>query len=58
MFENLSDKLQAVFDRLNKRGILNEQDVDVALREVRLDDTPIDVHSAPSRCHDGQVASI
>ncbi len=36
MFENLSDKLQAVFDRLNKRGILNEQDVDVALREVRL----------------------
>lgn len=36
MFESLSDKLQAVFDRLNKRGILNEQDVDVALREVRL----------------------
>ena len=36
MFENLSEKLQAVFDRLNKRGILTEQDVDVALREVRL----------------------
>jgi signal recognition particle subunit SRP54 len=36
MFESLSDKLQAVFDRLNKRGILTEQDVDVALREVRL----------------------
>jgi signal recognition particle subunit SRP54 len=36
MFESLSDKLQAVFDRLNKRGILNEQDVDVALREVRV----------------------
>src|SRR5512135_2109281 len=36
MFESLSDKLQAIFDRLNKRGILTEQDVDVALREVRL----------------------
>jgi signal recognition particle subunit SRP54 len=36
MFESLSDKLQAVFDRLNKRGILSESDVDVALREVRL----------------------
>jgi signal recognition particle subunit SRP54 len=36
MFESLSDKLQAVFDRLGKRGILTEQDVDVALREVRV----------------------
>ncbi len=36
MFESLSDKLQAVFDRLSKRGILTEQDVDVALREVRV----------------------
>ena len=36
MFESLSDKLQAVFDRLNKRGILTEQDVDIALREVRV----------------------
>ena len=36
MFEGLADKLQAVFDKLNRRGVLNEQDVDVALREVRL----------------------
>jgi signal recognition particle subunit SRP54 len=36
MFESLSDKLQAVFDRLSKRGILTEQDVDTALREVRM----------------------
>ncbi|MGQ9814827.1 MAG: signal recognition particle receptor subunit alpha, partial [Candidatus Roseilinea sp.] len=36
MFETLSDKLQAVFDRLNKRGILTEADVDAALREVRV----------------------
>jgi signal recognition particle subunit SRP54 len=36
MFEGLTDKLQAVFDKLNKRGVLNEQDVDTALREVRV----------------------
>jgi signal recognition particle subunit SRP54 len=35
MFETLSERLQAVFDKLNKRGYLNEQDVDTALREVR-----------------------
>jgi signal recognition particle subunit SRP54 len=36
MFENLQTKLNAVFDRLAARGRLTEQDVDVALREVRL----------------------
>jgi signal recognition particle subunit SRP54 len=36
MFENLQDKLNAVFDKLAARGKLTEQDVDVALREVRL----------------------
>lgn len=36
MFEGLSEKLQAVFDRLGRRGVLSEADVDVALREVRL----------------------
>jgi signal recognition particle subunit SRP54 len=36
LFENLSDKLQAVFSRLSNRGKLSEADVDVALREVRL----------------------
>jgi signal recognition particle subunit SRP54 len=36
MFENLQTKLNAVFDRLASRGKLTEQDVDVALREVRL----------------------
>jgi signal recognition particle subunit SRP54 len=36
MFDALSDKLQAIFDRLGKRGILTEQDVDVALREIRV----------------------
>jgi signal recognition particle subunit SRP54 len=36
MFENLQDKLQNVFGQLNKRGRLSEEDVDKALREVRL----------------------
>ncbi len=36
MFENLTDKLQAVFRRLSKRGILREADVDATLRELRL----------------------
>jgi len=35
MFDALSDKLQAIFDRLSNRGILTEKDVDEALREVR-----------------------
>jgi len=36
VFENLSDKLQSVFDNLGKRGRLSEEDVDKALRQVRL----------------------
>ncbi len=36
MFESLSDKLQAVFDKLATKGKLTEADVNAALREVRL----------------------
>ena len=36
VFEVLSEKLQAVFRKLNSKGRLTEQDVDQALREVRL----------------------
>jgi signal recognition particle subunit SRP54 len=36
VFESLSDKLQNVFDRLARQGKLTENDVNVALREVRL----------------------
>jgi signal recognition particle subunit SRP54 len=36
MFESLQDRLQGVFDQLNRRGRLSEADVDKALREVRL----------------------
>ncbi|HEY3318282.1 MAG TPA: signal recognition particle protein [Coriobacteriia bacterium] len=36
MFDNLSDRLQAVITRLTGRGKLSEADVDAALREVRM----------------------
>ncbi len=36
MFENLSERLGGVFDRLTKQGALNEADVASALREVRV----------------------
>src|SRR5688572_2866820 len=36
MFESLSDKLNGVFTRLGRKGKLTEQDVDEALREVRI----------------------
>ena len=36
MFESLQTKLNAVFDKLASHGRLTEQDVDLALREVRL----------------------
>ena len=35
MFENLSDRLGGVFDRLTKQGALTEADVTAAMREVR-----------------------
>ena len=36
MFEALSEKLNGVFGRLGNKGRLTEQDVDAALREVRM----------------------
>jgi len=36
MFESLSGKLQEIFNRLGKRGILREEDVNAVLREIRL----------------------
>ena len=44
MFENLTDKLQAIFGKLSRRGRLSEADVDAALREVRLALLEADVH--------------
>jgi len=36
MFENLSDKLQATFEKLARKGRLSDSDVDAGLRDVRL----------------------
>ena len=36
MFENLSDRLSGVFERLTKQGALSDEDVKTALREVRV----------------------
>src|SRR6185312_931151 len=36
MFESLSDRLSAVFDRLSRHGALGEEDVASALREIRV----------------------
>jgi signal recognition particle subunit SRP54 len=36
MFESLSEKLQSVFERIGRKGRLTEEDVDLALREVRV----------------------
>jgi signal recognition particle subunit SRP54 len=35
MFEGLSEKLSGIFDALTRRGALSEEDVNLALREVR-----------------------
>ena len=44
MFESLSQRLEGVFQNLRRRGKLSEQDVDAAMREVRLALLEADVH--------------
>lgn len=44
MFENLTNRLNQVFDNLRRRGKLSEADVDAAMREVRLALLEADVH--------------
>ncbi len=36
MFESLSEKLEGIFKKLKGKGILKEEDVDVALKEIRM----------------------
>ena len=36
MFENLSEKLENIFKKLKGRGILNEENVNAALKEIRM----------------------
>ncbi|MEA1976783.1 MAG: signal recognition particle protein [Chloroflexota bacterium] len=44
MFESLSTKLQAVFKELSRHGKLRPEDIDSALREIRLALLEADVH--------------
>ena len=55
MFDTLSTKLQGVFQRLAGRGKLSEQDVDAALREVRLALLEADVNYAVVKDFLGRV---
>ena len=49
MFESLTDRLQGIFGGLQKRGRLSEEDVDGALKEVRLALLEADVHFRVAR---------
>jgi signal recognition particle subunit SRP54 len=44
VFENLTQRLNQVFTNLRRRGRLSEEDVDLAMREVRLALLEADVH--------------
>jgi signal recognition particle subunit SRP54 len=44
VFENLSERLNEVFQQLRRRGKLSEEDVDLAMREVRMALLEADVH--------------
>ena len=43
MFDNLSDRLEAIYKKLKGRGVLKEADVDEALREIRVSFIEADV---------------
>jgi signal recognition particle subunit SRP54 len=36
LFENLSDKLTSVFNKITSRGVLSEDDINTAMREIRV----------------------
>ncbi len=44
MFENLTERLTSIFENLRRHGRLSEEDVDQAMREVRLALLEADVH--------------
>ncbi|MEL7637461.1 MAG: signal recognition particle protein [Anaerolineaceae bacterium] len=55
MFESLSEKLNAVFENLKRRGKLSEDDVDLAMREVKLALLEADVNYAVVRSFTNRV---
>ncbi|MGC8685212.1 MAG: signal recognition particle protein [bacterium] len=44
MFEFLQEKITKLFDKLSRRGLLSEKDIDDALREIRIALLEADVH--------------
>ena len=36
MFESLTEKLDSIFKKLKGKGLLKEEDVEIALKEIRL----------------------
>jgi signal recognition particle subunit SRP54 len=44
VFENLTQRLENIFEQLRRRGKLSEQDVDLVMREVRMALLEADVH--------------
>ena len=44
MFNSLNEKLEAVFKKLKSRGFLNEEDIDLAMKEIRLSLLEADVN--------------
>ncbi len=64
MFDSLSDRLQGIFDGLRGKGRLTEDDINVAMREVRMAMLEADVNfkvvkqfvsRAKERCMDAEV---
>jgi signal recognition particle subunit SRP54 len=55
MFDNLSDKLQSTLGELRQRGSLSEQDLDAAMREIRLALLEADVNFKVVRTFVGAV---
>ena len=55
LFENLTERLNQVFQNLRRRGKLSEADVDSALREVRLALLEADVHYSVVKDFVGRV---
>ncbi len=44
MFESLNEKLDAIFSKLKGRGLLKEEDIDAAMKEIRLSLLEADVN--------------
>lgn len=55
MFENLTQRLEGIFQQLRKRGKLSEEDVDLVMREVRMALLEADVHYSVVKGFVGRV---